>query len=311
VAGAGALGERLVAVLDEPEEFVRILESGLAALSDPAHARRLQRVSPEVGRSLAVPAPLIRAIESDVRAGLGHASSATALWLAGRLERADVPEVRMFARPCLLRALPDEPERSWQVMRRLAARAEDWIEVDALAQAWAIGVLAEPFRWAELEQLVYSSAAMERRLVGSTLATMTDPSMRFARTGHEPQLGSRAIALVGSLIGDAEPSVQKALSWAIRSWHRLAPEAAEAFLREQAATAHAQGDGHRARVVRGALSTVSPTLAARLRRELAGVRSRPGAPSSRTAADIAARYGALGGAPVAASQGERYARARG
>jgi hypothetical protein len=49
----------------------------------------------------------------------------------------------------------------------------DWIEVDALAQAWAVGILAEPFRWAELEQLVYSSDAMERRLVGSTLATMT------------------------------------------------------------------------------------------------------------------------------------------
>ena len=68
----------------------------------------------------------------------------------------------MLARPCLLRALPDEPERTWQLMRRLGARAGDWIEVDALAQAWAVGVLAEPFRWAELEQLVYSVSVMER-----------------------------------------------------------------------------------------------------------------------------------------------------
>jgi hypothetical protein len=310
-ARAGALGRQLATLIDEPEEFVEVLEAGLAALSDPDHAVTLRRVSPDVETFHAVPSPLVRAIESPIKAELRQGSSATALSLAGQLERADVREVRMFARPCLLRALPDEPERAWQIMRRLAARAADWIEVDAFAQAWAVGVLAEPFRWAELEQLVYSPAVMERRLIGSTLATMTHVLKGSARPRLAPELAPRAIALVGTLIGDAEPAVQKALSWALRSWHALAPDAVEPFLREQASIARAQGDGHRAWVVRDALPAVPPTVAVELRAQLGDVRRRPGAPSSSTAAAIAARYGIATGVLVAAGQGERYARARG
>ncbi len=43
-------------------------------------------------------------------------------------------------------------------MRRLGRRAEDWIAVDSLADLWARGILSESFRWAELEQLLYSDA---------------------------------------------------------------------------------------------------------------------------------------------------------
>jgi hypothetical protein len=310
-ARASELGSQLATLLDEPEEFVRVLEAGLEALSDPEHAVTLRRVSPDVEPVYAVTAPLVRAIESPIKAGLRAGSSATALLLAGHLERADIREVRLFARPCLLRALPDEPERSWQIMRRLAGRAGSWIEVDAFAQAWTVGILAEPFRWAELEQLVYSSAVMERRLVGSTLATMTHSLGRSAWERHVPELATRAIALVGTLIGDDERAVQKALAWALRSWETIAPMAVESFLREQASIARAKGDGHRAWVVRDALAAVPPTLAVDLRRQLGDVRRRPGAPSSSTAAAIAARYGIASDAFAGAGQGERYARARG
>ena len=74
-------------------------------------------------------------------------------------------DLRLYALPCLRRALPQDPELTWQLMRRLGRSAGDWIAVDSLADVWARGVLAEPFRWAELEQLLYSEHTYERRLV--------------------------------------------------------------------------------------------------------------------------------------------------
>ena len=311
LARANALGDRLADLVDDPGTFVEELEAGLADLSDPAYALTLRRVSPDVASPYAVRSPGLRAIERAVRSALREASSSTALWLASQLERSPAREVRMLARPCLLRALPDEPERAWQTMRRLGSRAEDWIEVDALAQVWAVGVLAEPFRWAELEQLVYSADPMERRLIGATLATMTHELPAPARAARTQELAPRAIELIGSLIGDAEPIVQKALGWALRSWHPLAPDAVEAFLRQQATIAVARSDGHRAWVVREVLPIVRPALGLELRRRLVDVRRRRGSPSSSIAAEVAARYGVSTGVAAAAGQGDRYARVRG
>ena len=52
------------------------------------------------------------------------------------------------------------------------ADADDWITVDTLAHPFGKGILAEAYRWAELEQLTVSPSRWERRLVGSTIATM-------------------------------------------------------------------------------------------------------------------------------------------
>ena len=101
-----------------------------------------------------------------------------------------------------------------QALRRIARRARDWITVDALAEVYARAILAEPFRWAELEQLIYSDQPMERRLVGSTLARM--PHEVPAAQRHKLDT-SAALALIGQLIGDADDQVQKSLSWALRS----------------------------------------------------------------------------------------------
>ena len=76
------------------------------------------------------------------------------------------------------------------------------------------GILAEPYRWAELEQLVFSPSRWERRLVGSTIATMT---VRGPPRAAAPEVAGHGLALLDELIGDAEPDVQKALSWASRS----------------------------------------------------------------------------------------------
>ena len=81
---------------------------------------------------------------------------------------------------------PTETERTWQLLRRAAREAGDWITVDDLAHPYGTGIAAEPYRWAELEQLVYSPSRWERRLIGSTIATMTHGDRRT-----RPRSGAR------------------------------------------------------------------------------------------------------------------------
>jgi hypothetical protein len=110
--------------------------------------------------------------------------------------------------------------------------------------------LAESFRWAELEQLVYSADRWERRLVGSTVAMCrTDCPCPAPGAGPTPGL-----TLIKSLIGDAEPDVQKALSWALRSWWEVDPFGTREFIRQEAMRASSDNDGHRAWVLRDALT---------------------------------------------------------
>ena len=136
------------------------------------------------------------------------------LFVADRLFHEVELEARWFAFGLLERTLATETERTWQLLRRAAREAGDWITVDSLAHPYAKGIAAEPYRWAELEQLVYSPSRWERRLVGSTIATMTHVDRR---RGRDPDVAVHALPLLGQLIGDAEPDVQKALSWAYRS----------------------------------------------------------------------------------------------
>jgi hypothetical protein len=217
-----------------------------------------------------------------------------------------VREERVLALPCLRACLPDEPERSWQLLRRMGHAATDWISVDSLADVFAQGVLAEPFRWAELEQLVYAGSPMERRLVGSTAARLPHgvPTRERAGLRVEPVL-----ELLAQLMGDADPNVQKALSWALREWSRMAPDAVAAFLEDQAAIARERADGHRAWVVRDSLANLPAASAGRIRAGVEGIRKRPGASSTSRAAELAAGFGLADLAPDAlARQGERYAR---
>jgi hypothetical protein len=224
------------------------------------------------------------------RAATRGDSPATLLLVADRLLREPELEARWFAFGILGRTLPREPERTWQLLRRAGREAADWITVDSLAGPMARGVLAEPYRWAELEQLAYSPSRWERRLVGSTIATLP-----FAdRTaGRAPDVAKRALVLLGMLVGDAEPDVQKALSWAYRNMTVVDLRATTAALVLETERAVSAADGHRAWVIRDAASKLAAADAARLRARLAGVRRRAGAPSTSAAAETAARFADL------------------
>ena len=219
------------------------------------------------------------------------ASTSELLLVADRLLHQPEREAHWFAITTLQRTLQIEPERTWQLLRRAAAEADDWITVDTLAHPVGKGILAEPYRWAELEQLTVSPSRWERRLVGSTIATIPFVNRH---AGREPEVATRALAILGTLIGDAEPDVQKALSWAYRSIALVDLPATTAALEHEATLAAATDDGHRAWVIRDSASKLAPADAARLKELLTGIRRRAGAPSTSTAAELAQRFAGMG-----------------
>jgi len=287
---ATELGARLGDEVDDPAAFVAALQAGFTGLADPDYRAGQEFVAPGIGPLLGVRRPLAQATWRSLRRELRGVRPATLLRLSDVLLREPLLELRWFAFPILARILPDDPERAWQLLRRAAREANDWITVDSLAEAWAAGVLLETYRWAELEQLVYSPSRWERRLVGSTIATL--PFVDRLR-GRSAEVAGRGLRLLDELLGDAEPDVQKALSWALRSLALVDRDAVAAFCDRQAELAAASDDGHRAWVVRDALPKLDPDRAARLRARLDGLRRRPGAPSTSRAALTAARFGEL------------------
>ncbi len=301
---ATALGDALADHIGEPEIFAPALRDGLRALADDGYAIAQERVAPDSGETIGVRWPLLHAVEGALRAPLRASSPDVVLWLAQRLATEPAREVRLFALPCLTVTLPGDPERSWQLLRQLARDAHDWISVDAIAQVYAQGVLAERFRWAELEQLAYSDRRMERRLIGSTLARIPHELPRSRQALLDP---SPALDLIAQLLGDADDQVQKALSWALREWSRVDRAAVGEWLDRQSMLAAATGDGHRAWVIRDALAAQPAGPAAAIRLRLAGVRRTAGAPSTSRATAVAQQFG-LGGLTdqAIARQGERF-----
>jgi len=289
-AEASRLGTGLADLVDDPEAFVRAFRDGSSVLVDETYRREQSRVAPGLEDSVGIRLPLLAAIRRSFDRGSRWAGPDSLLWLADRLVREDGLEIRVLAFGILERVLPADPERGWQMLRRASRDAHEWITVDTLAHVYGLGILREAFRWSEIEQLAYSPSRWERRLVGSTIATI--PFVKPLE-GREPAIAQRALPIIGNLIGDAEPDVQKALSWALRSMARVDATALTAFAEAQSLRARETGDGHRAWVIRDALPALAPSDAARIRDRLAGIRKRPGATSTSDAAEMTQRFGGL------------------
>jgi 3-methyladenine DNA glycosylase AlkD len=287
---AEALGRSLGELVNDPDAFTMALRRAFDQLADPDYLEGQHRVAPGLGAVHGVRWPLMAAVARGFRQGARRESATPLLFLADRLFGERELEYRWFAFGLLERTLDRETERTWQLLRRAAREAGDWITVDDLAHPYGTGIAREPYRWAELEQLVYSPSRWERRLVGSTIATMTHGGRR---TGRDPELPRRSLALLAQLMGDAEPDVEKALSWAYRSLAQIDLAATTAALEHETDLAMAAGDGHRAWVIRDALSKLDPAVADRLRERLTGIRKRPGAAPTSAAAETSARFGGL------------------
>ncbi|HEX2755171.1 MAG TPA: DNA alkylation repair protein [Candidatus Limnocylindrales bacterium] len=286
---AEALGRALADELGDPERFADVLRAGLAALADAEYLAGAQRIAPGIGDLHGVRWPLIEAVKRGFRDATRRERTSSWLFIADRLLREPQLEARWFAFGLLERLIVDDTERAWQLLRRAARDAGDWITVDSLAHPVGKGILNEPYRWAELEQLVYSPSRWERRLVGSTIATIPFVDRR---RGRQPEVVTHGLGLVRELIGDTAPDVQKALAWALRSMAAIDRAATTAFLDGEADLAASSSDGNRAWVVRDALPKLDPADADRIRERLAGIRRRAGGPATSRASQTAQRFGA-------------------
>jgi 3-methyladenine DNA glycosylase AlkD len=288
---AEQMGAALGDHVGDPEVFAAELRRSMIALADREYVAGQHLVAPGIGTVLGVRWPLNAAIARGFRRATRRDSPTQLLYVVERLFREEPLELRWFAFDVLERLLAAEPERTWQLLRRASRQAADWITVDSLAHPYGRGILLEPYRWAELEQLVFSPSRWERRLVGSTIATMP---FIDRRAGRDPDVARHGLELIGNLIGDDEPEVQKALAWALRSLVLVDAQAVESFSRREAAVAAANNDGHRAWVIRDMLPKLPPSAADAIRGQLDGIRRRPGAPSTSRAAGTAARFGSIG-----------------
>ena len=288
---AASLGRRLADRVGDPAGFAVALRQAMGELADPDCRAGQQFVAPGIGATHGVRGPLLRGLSRGFRGATRSDSPDTLLLMADRLLREPELEARLFAFDILARTLPRERERTWQIMRLASREAADWITVDTLAHTVASGILTEPYRWAELEQLVYAPSRWERRLVGSTIAAIPFANRSAGRT---PDVARRGLELLTLLIGDAEPDVQKAISWAYRSMAIVDIGATTAALDAQATRAAATNDGHRAWVIRDSLAKIDPGAADRIRSRLEGIRRRSAAPATSEAAGIAARFADLG-----------------
>ena len=290
LARALSLGRALAEEIQDPGRLAATLRAGLEVLADPAYLAGQQFVAPGIGLTFGVRSPLLTALGRGFRSATRRDSPASLLLVADRLLREPELEPRWFAFGILDATLAGDTERTWQLLRRAGRAAGDWITVDSLAHPFGRGILAEPYRWAELEQLAYAPSRWERRLVGSTIATI--PFVNRT-TGRRPDVATHGLELLGMLIGDAEPDVQKALAWAYRSMALVDRQATTTALESEARLARETDDGLRAWVIREALPKLDASDAARIHASLDGLRRRPGAPSTSTAAATAARFADL------------------
>ena len=288
IVRAAAIGERLADLVCDPDVFVAATQHGFETLADPVYADGSRSIAPGLGPILGVRLPLMEAVDKTFKRATRETSTSLLVDAVDRLLREDLRELRWFGIWNLGRLLPTDPERTWQLLRGAARLSDEWITVDTLAHPYGEGILRDPRRWTEIEQLVYSPSRWERRLVGSTIATL--PHVRGISGGRSPMVVERGLALVGQLIGDTEPDVQKALSWALRAIAQLDQSAVASFLAAEAETARRNADGHRAWVIRDSLSKLPADTAAVLRDRLDRIRRRPGAPSTSHAAAAAAGF---------------------
>ena len=290
-ARATELGIHLADVIDDPTAFSAALAAAFAELADPEYRAGQAFVAPGIGPTHGVRTPLQLAVRRAFQKATRRASSAELLFVADRLLREPEREARWFAITTLERTIAREPERTWQLLRRAARDADDWITVDTLAHPYGRGILAEHYRWAELEQLTISPSRWERRLVGSTIATIPHVNRN---AGRATEVSATALGILGTLIGDAEPDVQKSISWAYRSMAIVDMAATTAALEAEARLAAESGDGHRAWVIRDSLPKLDPDAAAAIRERLAGIRRVAGAPATSRAAALREQFAAMG-----------------
>ena len=278
--GGRSPGARQAWPIRDPDACRRVRPASASA--DPEYLAGTQRIAPT--RRVAGRSPPPSSAGSGPRPG-ASAPPAISRSRPG-CSRSRELEPRWFAFGLLDRLLPEDPERAWQLLRRAAREAGDWITVDSLAHP--VGTRHPPRavplgRARAARLLAVALGAPARRLHGRHAA------VRGPSAGPGPEIAGHGLALIDELIGDDQPDVQKALSWALRSLARSTRPRSSRSSSARPSWPWPTDDGHRAWVLRDVLAKLPPDDAAAIRDRLEGIRRRAGAPSTSRAAATAAR----------------------
>ena len=206
---------RLAELVDDPDAFVARSAPGCRPSPTPSTSTASTSWRPGIGPIHGVRRPLLAAVGRGFRRATRARPSGRLLFVADRLLREPLTSSRTGSRSA------SSSGRSRRARADLAApaprprrEAGDWITVDSLAHPYAPGHprRALPLGGARAARLLaVALGAPPRRLDDRD----DDPRPRGRRPARRSS--SRGLPILGQLMGDAEPDVQKALVWAYRS----------------------------------------------------------------------------------------------
>ena len=288
---AEQLGHALADLVHDPEGFARELEAGFARLADPEYLEGERRIAPGLGPVLGVRWPLNAAVARGFRAEIRGVSPSALLFIADRLYRSTPLEIRWFAFGILEQLVKDEPERTWQLLRRGSREAGDWITVDTLAHPYGRGILLEsvPLGRARAARVQPVALGAPPGRLDHRHDAVHGPAARPRAGCRRPRPGAhrrpdgrcRARRPEGTRLG--APLAD-----------RRGPGCRRGVRDRRGRDRARDADGHRAWVVRDTLHKLPAASAADLRARLDGIRRRPGAPSTSRAAATAAQFAGMG-----------------
>ena len=149
LARAGSAGRELAELVGDPTSFAARLHTAFADLAEPEYRIGQERVAPGIGPTHGVRLPYQAALRRALTKATRDDSPSNLVLVADRLLREPELEARWLAMAIIERTVLTDPERSWQLIRRAAADADDWITVDTLAHPAGKGILHQPHRSAQ------------------------------------------------------------------------------------------------------------------------------------------------------------------
>jgi 3-methyladenine DNA glycosylase AlkD len=153
--------------------------------------------------------------------------------LAQGLWASDIYEARIAAAKLFLqvRIRPDDTP-AWDCLTGFVPDFDSWAIADAVAQAGAKRLLADPSRLDEVERWTQSDRMWTRR--AALVFTLCFTKSRHPKLA-ESEARDRILTWCTSYADDPEWFIQKAIAWWVRELSKKDPERAQTFLQAQGA----------------------------------------------------------------------------
>ena len=245
IDAARALGRSLADHVDEPATFVDAMRSGLESLADPVYLAGQRLVAPGIGPLLGVRLPLLEAVHRaltrelrGVRAVPGSSRSRKR-WHATRSASCAGSPAGSSAACCP--TIRSSPGRCSAGSPRTRTTGSPWTRWPPRSQRASSSSRIAGRSWSSWSTAPAAGSA------GSSARPWPRSRSWTATAGGPAEVVSSGLALVGLLIGDPEPDVQKALSWALRNLTIVDPGPVTAFCRRRGGARRRDGRRRRER----------------------------------------------------------------